>query len=369
MKTYDRRQFLKGVTGATFSLALFNPFKYLFGATNLYDVPKWRDLVEVARWCPTVHNLQAHKLQVVSDTVANLYYDPSKLLPVGDPKSIFSTIALGIFIEHLSIVAAENNYRVIVDTVYDDLDYTNTEPTVFAKLKLVENNQQEELTSKLIKKRRTSRLDYEEGQLDKTVLEKLKMECEKFDNEFFYTNDKEFIDYLVNINQETLFKDLSNQKMREELDWLFRYNKDEAEEHKDGLWAKCMGFKGSLLKSVFRHHKRWIKGFRKRILRKTYLSSFDNTQTVAWIGGAMSTKYDLLNNGRMLARNWLLITKHNAYIQPFGSLITNELANKKINEKFTQPSNGKEIWLIYRVGYSKEPARSYRLSTDEILIN
>lgn len=368
MKTYDRRQFLKGVTGATFSLALFNPFKYILGSTNLYEIPKWRELVEVARWCPTVHNLQAHKLQVISDTEANLYYDPSRLLPVGDPNSVFSTIAMGIFIEHLSIVSTEKNYKVIVDEVFDEIDHSRTENTLFARLKLVKTNEVEDLTSDLIKKRKTSRQDYKKGIVDKALLDELTIECEKYNNEFSYTTDDDFIDYLVNINQETLFEDLSNRKMREELDGLFRYDKDEAKEHKDGLWARCMGFKGSLLKSVFRHHKKWIKGFRKRILGKTYLSSFDNTQTIAWVGGAMHTKYDLINNGRMLARNWLRITKYNAYIQPLGSLITNESANKKINEKFSQPSEGKEIWLIYRVGYSEEPARSYRLSTDEILI-
>ena len=32
---------------------------------------------------------------------------------------------------------------------------------------------------------------------------------------------------------------------------------------------------------------------------------------------------DYLNCGKMMARCWLLITKKKAYIQPFGSLVTN----------------------------------------------
>ena len=36
----------------------------------------------------------------------HLYYDPGRALPVGDPKGIFVTVALGVFIRHLSIAAA-----------------------------------------------------------------------------------------------------------------------------------------------------------------------------------------------------------------------------------------------------------------------
>ena len=34
---------------------------------------------------------------------------------------------------------------------------------------------------------------------------------------------------------------------------------------------------------------------------------------------------DYLDNGRMFARCWLMITGVDAYIHPFGSLITNKL--------------------------------------------
>jgi hypothetical protein len=75
-----------------------------------------------------------------------------------------------------------------------------------------------------------------------------------------------------------------------------------------------------------------------------------------------------LNCGKMLARNWLFITSQGAYIQPFGSLITNPKAYKTINEKFTQPSENRSIWMIFRIGYSNEPTRSFRLSTEDIII-
>src|SRR5437868_13327553 len=130
-----------------------------------------------------------------------------------------------------------------------------------------------------------------------------------------------------------------------------------------------MCFPGKLMRSVFRHHEKWQHGIRKRLLATDYKKSFKGTQTICWLGGRFEDHSDWLNAGKTLSRTWLLLTRDGACIHPFGSLITNRQAYKKINEMFTQPGNGKKIWMIFRAGYSKEPARSYRLSTEEIIIN
>ena len=129
-----------------------------------------------------------------------------------------------------------------------------------------------------------------------------------------------------------------------------------------------MGFSGVLLKSIFQNHEKWTKGISKILLKETYMSSFKRTSSIGWFGGDFKNTNDYLNCGRMMARCWLLITKEGAYIHPFGSLVTNEKANEKINAAFTQPTVGKEIWMIFRVGYSKTPTRSYRLETKNYLI-
>ena len=85
------------------------------------------------------------------------------------------------------------------------------------------------------------------------------------------------VDYIIKINQESLFEDLTSQDMREELDQLFRYSKNEAEQLRTGLWTKCMGFPGKLVKSVFRHHNRWTKGVRKQMLKQYYSGTFSGT--------------------------------------------------------------------------------------------
>ncbi len=370
MNLNSRRVFLKNSVKATFFIALLNPILQLFGSsTNESKLPSWKELVDYARWCPTVHNLQPQKLKIISEIEAELYYDPTRLLPVGDPNAIFVTVAMGIFIEHLSIAAGAYGMKVLITEVYAPIKTSATTQTLFAKLTLIPSLEKEELDRELITKRKTSRLHYDGTPIKQAALDSIKKEAEKFEHEFFSSSDKDLLDFVIDLNQQTLFEDLESKVDRDELNHLFRYTQKEAETYKDGLWAKCMGFSGSLMKSIFIHHERWEKGIRKTILKNYYTSSFKGTATICWFGGKFNNTTDWLMAGKMLARNWLLITKEGAYIHPFGSLITNVGAYKKINDKFSQPINDKQIWMIFRAGYSDEPTRSYRLSTDEIIIN
>ena len=367
----SRRIFIKNTSLVVFSLALLNPLKQLFAfnKNNTLNPPTWRELIELARWCPSVHNLQPHKLKIISETEAELFYSPERLLPVGDPNSIFATVAMGIFVEHLSIASSSFGFKVTLTKIYNPITTKSKKPTLFGKLELsINNNNNENLGVELIKKRRTSRIAYKGRALKQTTIEILKAQAKIFNQEFFHSSDQKFIDLIIELNQETLFEDLESKPNREELDKLFRYNKKEAKTKKDGLWAECMGFSGVLLKSVFQNHEKWTKGILKKLLNKNYKSSFDGTESICWIGGKFDSTQDWFDSGKYFARNWLLITKEGAYLQPTGSLITNTGAYKKLNALLTQPENGKTIWMAYRAGYSKEPKRSFRLDTDEILI-
>ena len=62
-------------------------------------------------------------------------------------------------------------------------------------------------------------------------------------------------------------------------------------------------------------------------------------------------------------------TKVTVTIAPEKLYAYNQGAYAQINEKLTQASGTKKIWMIFRAGYSKEPVRSFRLSTEEIILN
>lgn len=367
----SRREFIKkAIYGGAYLTAFFSSLQQLWALpkTTPLAFPSWKELIDVARWAPTIHNLQPHQIKVISENEAQLFYDPKRLLPVEDPDSKFTTVALGVFIEHLSIAAAPFGHKVIISNLYAPVSIKSTEPTLFATLKLVGSEQREELKQKLIFERRTSRTDYNGERINKSTIQRIQKEAQKFDHEFFYSSERKIVDFVVKLNEETLFEDLASKPTRDELYRLFRYNKNEAKKNKDGLWTKCMGFSGPITKSIFKNYKKWTKGFRKKLLKKYYMSTFKGTSTVCWFGGHFDTTEEWIQSGRMFARNWLVMTDESAYIHPFGSLITNLNANRKINAKLTNPQSPKKIWMIFRAGYSKTPTRSFRLSTDQILI-
>ena len=140
MSSDSRRQFLKNALSAGTFLAFCSPFKKLF-SLNIpkAPLPKWGELVEYARWCPTVHNLQPHKLKIISESEAELYYDPARLLPVGDPDCTFVTVAMGIFVEHLSVAATGSGSSVEITEVFGPITTSSLGLTKFARLKLTKS--------------------------------------------------------------------------------------------------------------------------------------------------------------------------------------------------------------------------------------
>jgi hypothetical protein len=369
MRFSSRRQFLKEGLSVSFFSILSTPCRAIFDLEiSKQALPAWKELIDYARWCPSVHNLQPYKVKIISATDADLYYDPARLLPVADPGSIFMTVSMGVFIEHLSIAAASSGYEVIVTEIFNPLSNSARIPAKFAGLRLIPAENKEYLDRELIKKRRTSRLHYNGEPLSEKSLRALKEEAIGQGHEVFWSSEKQMVEEVIRLNQQTLFEDLGSGATRDELNRLFRYTDQEAEIKKDGLWARCMCFPGKLMRSVFNDHERWEHGLKKTALAGYYKNSFKGTHTICWFGGNFDNTTDWLNAGKTLARCWLLLTKEGACIHPFGSLITNKAAYEKINALFTQPAKGK-IWMIFRAGYSREPARSYRLDTEEIIIN
>lgn len=366
----SRRNFIRKHAILITSGILFYPFRNLFAQKKREPIlPKWLELMELARWCPSVHNLQPHLLKIINAKEAEIFYNPNKLLPIGDPDSIFATVAMGIFIDHLSIAAHPFGYEVVITELFEPINICRKANTRFAKIKLIPYSGNQLLDSKLIYKRRTARVGYSKKNINKKLLDTFKTE-HIGSSHFYFSQDEKRIEQLARINQETLFEDLADNKNREELLHLFRFSKAEASKYKYGLWSRCMGFPGKLMKSVFKHPNFWGKGISKKLIGEYYTSSYRNTKTIGWIEGPFTNTKDWLLAGKTMSRFWLNLTRHNIYMQPMGSLVTNKSAYQKLNTLLDTGSNdSRKIWLVFRMGYSKTPCRSFRLKTEELIIN
>lgn len=362
----NRRQFMNDLIHLTLGMTFFS--KYASANDGNQNIPTWKELIEYARWCPSVHNLQPQRIKIVNHCEAELFYDPSRLLPHGDKHSIFATVAMGIFVENLSIAAAKYNYQVSVIETFGNIDHSKKELTKFATIKILKRDLKESLDRDLILKRRTSRIQYDGKLIHPKILTELENESSEHGYRFESSKNPKLIDFLIAKNEETLFEDLESENMRTELNQLFRYTKHEASQKKDGLWSRCMGFPGMLMKSVFNHHKTYNYEPLRNLISNYYSNSFEGTKTLGWIVGDFSHVAHWLDAGRLIARIWLILTKHGAYIQPFGSLLTNEKMYTELCQKLEIKST-ENICMIFRIGYSKTPTRSYRLDTDQLILN
>src|SRR6266568_1679940 len=73
-------------------------------------------------------------------------------------------------------------------------------------------------------------------------------EAGRFGHEFRYSLDLEFIDWVLQLDKDTLFYDLQDRATRDEIRSWFRFSASEAENSPDGLWSRTFGLPGSLLR-------------------------------------------------------------------------------------------------------------------------
>jgi hypothetical protein len=71
-----------------------------------------------------------------------------------------------------------------------------------------------------------------------------------------------------------------------------------------------------------------------------------------------------IKTGRFLMRFWLETARHDLYIHPYGNMVTNKKAARWMLEETKVP----DIWLVFKIGYSAEPPKSYRRPVEDILL-
>jgi hypothetical protein len=329
----------------------------------------WDALAEYARWTPSPHNVQPWQLRVRSETEADLLYVPARLLPAEDPLGRFLMVALGIFIENLAVAARARGFDV--EPEYAEvaaLDSEAAELALFARLRLVPTPAREDFDPELIVARRTSRVAYDGRPVAPEMLAELADLCSAYGNTFFSSSDPALVSWVLALNRDTLFEDMTNAKTRREVGSWLRFSEREAGRKRDGFSPSCLGFPGWLL-YVFFHYRGLFElpGLRQAV-RRLYFRTMRGTSTIAWFAGPFDAPQDWTRSGRMLARLWLTLTREGLYLHPFGSTITNESAHEHLRARLGHnPAQG-TLWFVMRVGASAEPPRSARLPRESILV-
>ncbi|MDX1393692.1 MAG: hypothetical protein R3195_04855 [Gemmatimonadota bacterium] len=329
----------------------------------------WREILDLARRTPSPHNTQPWKVSLETD-VARLYLDPSRALPDEDVTGCFVVAALGMFVETVSIAAANRGFGVVVAPA--DLERAREaargnilERVHVASLVLRRGAEPDPaLPDRLIVERRTSRLAPSPRPIPAEALEDVRAEAAVCGQRVHLIDDPATVARAMRLNLEAVVEDLNEPKYHDEIVSWFRFTSRQEEESRDGLSARCMampGYEMSLL-ARFPGIARWpIVG---PVVRALYRRRLGPTRRLMVMDGRFWDAEAAFTAGRCLMRLWLVLTRHGLSIHPFGNLITNGMASAA----FRELTGIEDPWIVFRVGFTDEPPRSLRLELEDILV-
>jgi hypothetical protein len=320
----------------------------------------WRELLEDARWAPSPHNIQPWLLRCRDDGTAEVSIPTNRLLLDTDPGGLFTGSGVGCLVEALAVAARA--HRLALTATPTGRLPGDPDPVVVLGLERADEHADERA---LLRERRTSRLPFDGSPVEAALLEELAALSVAAGHTWQASDDAVLVDWIVDLNRDTLFLDMADPTARAEVGHWLRFSNRDAARRRDGFSPEALGFPGWLLRLFFRRHTLLeLPGIRHGA-RYLYGRTTTGTRTIAWLRGPFETFEDGVAAGRLLMRLWLTMTRDGVRLHPFGSVVTNATANARLQSRI-EPGDG-TLWLIMRLGRSAEPPRSHRREVDELV--
>lgn len=333
----------------------------------------WKKLLETAVYAPSPHNVQPWRLRILSDEAAELLIEKRRTLPKEDPTGSFIILSMGLFIEALTIVAAGSSLKLGFDLhqpasrfTPEHIAKTEGDLLPFARLSLSQQSTPDStFDNALFRARRTSRVSFSSEPVPNEAVEALSKLARQWGHAFEQVTAPETIEQILERNIEAVFEDLNAPLYHDEIVEWFRFTDRSSRQTRDGLDYRCMNSSRLSFWLVARAPQLLQLPVTSAILKKVYRRQLGHVPTIGMLAGPFWEPESALETGRFLMRFWLELAKRDLYIHPYGNLVTNKAAAERCLEVLGVP----QIWLIFRIGFSKAPPRSYRRSVEEVLVD
>jgi hypothetical protein len=332
----------------------------------------WHSLLETAIHAPSPHNVQPWRVRVLNDTEADLFIDSHRTLPKEDPTGSFIILTMGLFIEGLRLLASNKGLRLEHKTYHEPSWYATTilatrthEFFPFAHLRLTADpSLKSEFHPETHLTRRTSRLSLKPEPIPDLIAVELKRLAADWGHRYEQITDQHSIERILEKNTDALFEDLNNPDYHGEIVEWFRFTDKSARANRDGLDYRCMNTSPIAYWMTARFPKLLQLPVARQILARVYRSQLGLVPTMGLLAGDFWPPECAFKTGSFLMQFWLTTAKHQLYIHPYGNLVTNAKASSWLSRE-TGVAN---IWLIFKIGYSDEPPKSYRRPVEDILL-
>ncbi|MGV9001352.1 MAG: hypothetical protein ACOH18_00125 [Candidatus Saccharimonadaceae bacterium] len=332
----------------------------------------WDTILDSARLYPSPHNSQPIKVQLIDDNTADVFYDLDLGLPAESYGIPFAHVCVGVFLESLRIVAANSDMLSSEKLFLDNLDFNSTNRLHrVARITLIskDRSSQDVALYEAFMKRQTSRRPYDSRPVHQDILAEVDAIAKRAGYTFSSTDNPKLVAEIIAINQATLFDDLQNDAVFSEIMHWLRFSRKQALQTKDGLSAETMLMPGPLLKFTMKRRWLWTYPGIGHLMRYVYLRTMKGVHQLGWIEGPFNTTGDFLEAGRVFMKVWIYLTQRGVYIHPFGTVITNPKSHKLFVKKATiNEDENSMAWMLFRFGYSKQPPKAHRRSTESMII-
>jgi hypothetical protein len=375
----------------------------------------WKTLLETAIHAPSPHNVQPWRVRILSDDRADLLIEKRRTLPKEDPTGSFIILTMGLFIEALRILAANKAFQLHYD-LYQALSQFTPEHIAtaegellpFARLSLTGSQEQaadardesackvplcdeagsfgepagetpavpvksldgvttirEGQDDSLFMRRRTSRISLGPDPVPDEAIDALRNLASEWGQRYEQITVPQTIERILERNIEALFADLNAPAYHDEIVEWFRFTDRASRRTRDGLDYRCMNTSRLSFWFAARFPALLHLPIIHSILHGTYRQQLGLVPTIGMLAGPFWEPESAFETGRFLMHFWLELAKHDLYIHPYGNLVTNKRAADWCRETL----GVSDIWLIFKIGFSKVPPQSYRRSVEEVLVD
>ena len=333
----------------------------------------WKQLLETAVYAPSPHNVQPWRLRILSENTADLLIEKRRTLPKEDPTGSFIILSMGLFIEALTIVAANNSLKLDFHLSQpasrftpEQIAKTEGELLPFARLSLGQQiTKTSNFDNALFRTRRTSRVSFSSQPVPNEAVEALSKLAREWGQTYEQVTAPETIEQILKRNIEAVFEDLNVPAYHDEIVEWFRFTARSSRQTRDGLDYRCMNSSRLSFWLAARVPQLLQLPLTGALLKKIYRTQLGHVPTIGMLAGPFWEPESAFETGRFLMRFWLELAKHDLYIHPYGNLVTNKAAAAWCLEVHRVP----HVWLVFRIGFSKVPPRSYRRTVEEVLVD
>ncbi|CAN5678438.1 hypothetical protein BH23PAT2_BH23PAT2_10530 [soil metagenome] len=332
-----------------------------------------RQILDDTRLYPSPHNSQPIKVKIKDNKTIEAYYDLRLGLPAESFGKQFGYVCKGVFLSSLRIVAAHYGYQIKEELKLTDMDFLSKERLhLFGKITFIPTNHVSDEAEKKYQsymKRQTSRIPYDNSLVSEQIVQEAGEIAKSYGHVLNVKSDQRTVSKIIEINQKTLFLDIKNDAVYNELmEWL-RFSEKQAKETSDGLSAKTMLIPGGVLKFIMKHRFIWTLPIIGSVIRSIYIRTMRGVRQVAWITGKFNNYEEYVSAGKCFMDIWVHFTKYGIYLHPYGTVITNSVSHKQFTELVNEAEDeGTMAWMLFRLGHSKKPPHSYRRPLTEMII-